>query len=92
MKNSLKLILIIIACVAGLFIFNSNPFEDVEISNQPTIDYNTEFGWKSMHYYNQLDDAGKDAYITMYASVKNFDEKCTLKIDDEALSDVFTAI
>lgn len=92
MKNSLKLILIIIACVAGLFIFNSNPFEDVEISNQPTIDYNTEFGWKSMHYYNQLDGAGKDAYITMYASVKNFDEKCTLKIDDEALSDVFTAI
>ena len=92
MKNSLKLILIIIACVAGLFIFNSNPFDDVEISNQPTIDYNTAFGWKSMHYYNQLDDEAKEAYVTMYASVKNFEEKCTLKIDGEKLSDVFTAV
>lgn len=92
MKNSLKLILIIVACVAGLFVFNCNPFEDIDVPSQPTIDYNTEFGWKSMYYYNQLSEEAKEAYIEMYASVKNFDEKCALKIDDEALSEVFTAV
>lgn len=92
MKNSLKLILIVLACVIGLFVFNNNPIEDVVAPDQPVIDYNTEFGWKSMYYYNQLDDQAKQAYVTMYASVKNFDEKCTLKIDDETLSTVFTAV
>lgn len=92
MKNSLKLILIIIACFASLFLFNNNWLEKNEPPVQTTIDYNTEFGWKSMHYYNKLDDKGKSAYVTMYATVKNFDEKCTLEIDDETLSDVFTAV
>ncbi len=92
MKNLLKLILICAVCVVSIFVFNSNLFERNETTTQPVIDYNAEFGWKSMHYYNQLDDAGKDAYITMYATVKNFDEKCTLKIDDEILSEVFTAV
>lgn len=92
MKNSLKLILIILACIAGLFVFNNNPFEEIDVPSQPVIDYNIEFGWKSMYYYNQLDEEAKDAYIKMYASVKSFDEKCTLKIDDDTLSKVFTAV
>lgn len=92
MKNSLKLILIIIACVASLYIFNSNPLDEYLVTAPPEIVYNTEFGQKSMYYYNQLDEDGKTAYITMYATVKAFDEKCTLKIDDEILSDVFTAV
>lgn len=92
MKNSLKLILIILACFIGVFAFNSNPFEKVPTPDQPIIDYTSEFGWKSMHYYNQLDDEAKKAYEIMYATVKNLDEKCTLKIDDETLANVFTAV
>lgn len=92
MKNSLKLVLIIIACFATLFVFNNVENLENEQFSQPTIDYNAEFGWKSMHYYNQLDDNAKTAYEIMYLSVKNFEEKCTLKIDDEILSDVFTAV
>ena len=92
MKNSLKLILIIVACFVSLFLFNNNWFEESETPIETTIDYNVEFGWKSMYYYNQLDEDAKNAYETMYASVKNFEEKCTLKIDADTLSDVFTAV
>ena len=92
MKNSLKLILIIVACFVSLFLFNNNWFEESETPIESTIDYNAEFGWKSMYYYNQLDDDAKVAYEIMYASVKSFEEKCTLKIDGDTLSDVFTAV
>lgn len=92
MKNFLKLILIIIACFAGVFLFNHNPLESINEPAQIEIDYNTEFGWKSMYYYNQLNDEAKDAYEIMYSSVKNLDDKCTLKTDEETLSQVFTAV
>lgn len=92
MKKIYKILLIVIACFSILFLYYSFSTDIDDVFNKPNIDFNAEFGNKSMYYYNQLDDIGKDAYVKMYLSVKGFEEKCSLKIERGALSDVFTAV
>lgn len=92
MKKFLKFLLLATFCVVAVLAVNNISSDDEETSTRPPINFEQEFGWKSMYYYNQLNETEKSAYVEMYSSVKNFEEKCTLLIEKEALSEVFTAV
>ena len=87
MKKFLCILILLVVALTAFYNFNSDNTPD-----RPAIDFNQEFGWKSMYYYNNLSDENKTAYIELYAAIKNFDDKCELFVDSDDLSDVFKAI
>ena len=81
-------VLLLLALVITAF-FNINTDNTPD---RPAIDFNQEFGWKSMYYYNQLSNENKTAYIELYSAIKNFEDVCQLVTDSDSVSDVFKAI
>ena len=90
MKKFLKFLFVLIFSVVVLNAFYN--FNSDDTSTKPDVDFNQEFGWKSMYYYNQLSDENKTAYVELYAAIKNFEDKCELYVESDSLSDVFKAV
>lgn len=92
MKKFLKILFVIVACVVVALTINNVKSDSNDTSTRAPINFEQEFGWKSMYYYNQLDEDSKTAYLEMYSSVKNFEDQCTLYIDKPELAEVFKAV
>lgn len=52
----------------------------------------TELQGRTCYYYNKLNDEQKTAYRRLYKAIKNFEEKCALKVEEPELSDIWTAV
>lgn len=57
-----------------------------------SLDFQAEFGGKTMYYYNNLDDSLKEHYITLYKVVKDFESTCKLELSQSNADKVYLAV
>ena len=65
--------------------------DEVE-TNVDSLDFQAEFGGKTMYYYNNLDDSLKEHYITLYKVVKDFESNCKLELSQSNADKVYLAV
>lgn len=103
MKKLLRLLLTVFICVAVAVGVNKI-FETLDIGGYLTeksfksqnqeynIDFQKEFGSKSMYYYNTLDEAEKEAYLNIYGLLMNFDVSFTLDVTKEQFDEIYNFV
>lgn len=65
----------------------------IPVSNAKVdIDFEEEFGTKTMYYYNQLSESEKNDYLRLYLAIKNFQETCELNIKSKSLGKIYVAV
>lgn len=103
MKKIIPIIILLICCVLFLNI-GKNVVDELEkkaivdsINNdkytvEEYADFQQQLKNKTFYYYHSLTDEQKEAYVTLYYAVLNFDESCKVKISQEELKTVLFAI
>lgn len=101
-KRSGFIIALVLLCVSlGLSACLNENLGEISINeaieeNKPSQEELSEFYSRleddTYFYYNNLNDDKKEAYITLYVSVMNFDESIYLDISEDSIEDVFTSV
>ena len=99
MKKVLSIFILFLCCI--LFFNVSKSFQQKAIENEISNDkytaeefekFQQQLSTKTFYYYNSLTDEQKDAYITLYYAVLNFDESCKVKISEAELKNILYSI
>lgn len=63
-----------------------------QYTSQEYEDFQKELSNKTFYYYHNLTDEQKDAYISIYFSVLNFEEKCKVRVNKDDLRVIIDAV
>ncbi len=98
MSIFLALVVFALAIVGIQFVSNSNDisyfFKSIfnPNSEEIIIDFEEEFGNKSMYYYNQLTSEQQKEYLRLYQSIIYFEENCTINVDVDTANKIYNAV
>ncbi len=100
LKTVLSVIIVIALSFVCLFFFSDSEFPEVSdiiekiilLNDDVDIDFEEEFGTKTMYYYNRLTESEKKEYLKLYVAVRDFQEKCELNLNANRLSTVYTSV
>ncbi len=103
MKKLISIIVLILCCFVFFNIgkkvvdeieYNAvvNALNDDKYTAEEYAEFQKQLNSKTFYYYNNLTDDQKDAYITLYFAVMNFDESCKVNVSEDELKNILFAI
>lgn len=99
MKKILSIFIFFLCCILLLNIGEKiqqkaieNEITDDKYTADEFEDFQQQLSKKTFYYYDHLTEEQKDAYITLYYAVLNFDESCKVKISETELKKIIYSI
>ncbi|MBR5202485.1 MAG: hypothetical protein IKW45_04405 [Clostridia bacterium] len=99
MKKILSIFIFFLCCILLLNIGEKiqqkaieNEITDDKYTAAEFEDFQQQLSKKTFYYYDHLTEEQKDAYITLYYAVLNFDESCKVKISETELKKIIYSI
>ena len=79
----------LLAPVVGDVVFGAKVYK---VSDEGYAAFENATASKPLYYYNQLDEAQKQAYIQLYTAVNGFEKRCVVNVSHDLFSTVFQAV
>ena len=103
MKKLLSVIILLVCAVlfysVGINIVNNvkenavnEALNNDRYTEEEFTDFQTRLNNRTMYYYHTLNEEQKEAYTTLYYATLNFDKSCKIKISENDLKTILTAI